>query len=112
MPPVNVEGPQLCETCGTTLVLGPEPIDPDQNPEGSETGQRFHLVEWCPNLACPSQDVLSHKGLRQVSVNQYLCTVCETSVSGPSSQYLRHQMTHRSPERLAERADSTLTFRC
>jgi hypothetical protein len=96
MPHVNA--PQQCETCGTTLVLGPEPIDPDMDTEVSETGERFVLVEWCPNLACPSQDVLSHKGLRQVGANQYLCTVCGTSVSGPSGEYLRHHMAHGPPQ--------------
>lgn len=111
MPPVNVNGPQPCETCGTTLVLGPEPIDPDKDLEMSERGERFLLVEWCPNLACPSQDVLSHKGLRQVGANQYLCTVCGVSVSGPSSEYLRHHITHRSPQWVADQADSTHTFR-
>jgi hypothetical protein len=64
----------------------------------SDTGERFMLVEWCPNLACPSQGVLSHKGLRQVGANQFLCTICGASVSGPSSEYLSHHMAHRSPQ--------------
>ena len=76
------------------MVLGPEPIDLDRDLEMSEPGDLFMLVEWCPNLACPSQDALSHKGLRQVGANQYLCTVCRSTVSGPSSEYLRHHLTH------------------
>jgi DNA-directed RNA polymerase subunit RPC12/RpoP len=90
MPPV--QGPQPCAECGTILVKGPEPLDPDANAADWETGQRYQLVEWCPNLDCPSNHVL--KGLRQVGANRYLCTTCGEEIGGSSKNYLGHRRTH------------------
>ena len=74
--------------------MGPEPIDPDEDLEYEVAGEHYRLVDWCPNLECPSNHALSRLGLRQVGANQYVCTACGVELSGPPKHYLGH-LTHR-----------------
>ncbi|GAB3025482.1 hypothetical protein GCM10011376_11550 [Nocardioides flavus (ex Wang et al. 2016)] len=81
-----------CEDCGGTVISGPEPFAPGDDPEPEADGRSKAWSDWCTNLECSSNHVLS--GLTRVGVNDYVCTVCGTSLRTPMSAVLAHRATH------------------
>lgn len=92
MPLKYQDGLQHCEECGAILESGVEPNSPQDDREAWEAGETEIGVDWCPNLACPSNHVL--QGLARVGVNCYVCTVCARELTGPMSQLFAHRRTH------------------
>ncbi len=73
-------------------ITGPEPVGPESDLDGLLPGQSEQLVDFCTNLACPSNSVL--RGLTRVGVNRYICTACGAERDGPISSVFAHRRIH------------------
>jgi hypothetical protein len=92
VPPGYPHEVQPCDECGTILESGTEPNSPQDDLEAWQEGQTEIGVDWCPNLDCPSNHVLS--SLTRGGMNRYVCTVCGTELTGPMSRIFGHRRTH------------------
>lgn len=71
-------------------MAGPEPVDHAMDRD-VPMEQVTQLVEFCTNLACPSNNF---PGLRRIGVNTYVCINCAIELSGPTSRVRHHRRMH------------------
>jgi hypothetical protein len=81
-----------CEDCGGSVVVGQEPVTADAEPELTAAGVWTVGSDWCANLDCPSNHVLS--GLVRVGVNDYVCEACGESLRTPVDGVFAHRRSH------------------
>lgn len=69
-----------CEDCGSALEVGREPISEASEPELWANGERSVSSDWCPNLDCPSNNLL--RDFRRVGVAMWQCKTCDDQLLG------------------------------
>jgi hypothetical protein len=79
-----------CEECGTALLIAERSLPGDGAlPEGESSS--VERVDWCPNLECPSNNVVS--GVRQIAPFSFKCAHCD-QVLGSLGEARRHVGGH------------------
>lgn len=71
-----------CEDCGSTVIAGSEVLQGE-----------LATVEWCVNLACPSNAL--PPGLHRVGVHEYTCNECGALLATGIEEAVAHRQTHR-----------------